>query len=511
MYKKILTYWIVFLLVTQNTYAYPMISENHQNIIKNAVNKVQTTDKIQNYLSKLWSIEGRIRKDKFSTYDYLLYKIEERGKEITKNEINNLSSRHDIISANDSVISDVYKWLAQRAKKIIKINDNFEFYEKWKLKKITPHLYIELNPTDAYIRTVLRTYDLENEVMLLKGNKFYFTVKWYTIEDAIDLEYLKKNAKKFITFSNQWNEEGLWSALLKIDNIDYFLDTTSYEYSYIPNKPFFLSSYANLENVSDWIVSLDEKTNQIRIYTEKANIYRFPFYVDKKLPNRSQNLSYLASDLMHYSTNKEAALKDDNAWQNLVNFTLDLVAWAKTEQEKVDIIYRWITANIKYDYNTYNYVVDNNIDLSKENVTFVNPDTFWWIKTFENKKWVCQGITKLFYYMLSIAGVKDIKTITWKANNEVVYIEHVWLKINGSYYDPTFDLWNGWRRPFMWKGLPEDIIMASRDYKDGYDYAKSDSDQLKEKYYSELKKVKEKYDLNGTSHLYPIFRSFNAY
>lgn len=34
----------------QTTMAHPMISENHQDIIKRAVDKVQTTEKIQNYL-----------------------------------------------------------------------------------------------------------------------------------------------------------------------------------------------------------------------------------------------------------------------------------------------------------------------------------------------------------------------------------------------------------------------------------------------------------------------------
>lgn len=491
----------------QTTMAHPMISENHQDIIKRAVDKVQTTEKIQNYLWKLWSIENKILKNKVSTYDYLLASLEDKWKELSNNEILKVSNkRSDVISPLSYYIPKEYQWVAKRAKKIIRINEDFEFYEDWKLKRVIPYLYIELEPSEAYLRTVNRTYALENEVMMIQWEKFFFSVQWFTIEEAIDYDYIKKNAKKFVEFTNNNNESWLWVGVVKIDNIDYFLDTTSYEYSHIPNKPFFLSYYRNLTNISDWIVSLDKDKNQIKIFTEKSNFYRFPFYVNKKLTNRKQNLSYLASDLLHYSNNVDEALKDEKAWQQIVDFTNDLTTWLTTEQEKIDIIYKWITSNIKYDYSTYDYVVDNNIDLSKENVSYVNPNSFWWIKTFENKVGVCQWITKLFYYMLSIAWIKDVQMIDWKANNENVYIEHVWLKINGLYYDPTFDLWNGVKRPYLWKWLPEDIIMASRNYNDGYDYAKADSDQLKIKYQNELSRVKERYDEAWVSHLYPIFK-----
>lgn len=507
MKKKFLLFALAFILSTSTTYGYEMISEKDERIIQRAVNKISDNTRAESYIEKLISIEKRVRPEKISTYDFLLYSIKDRANTIIEEKelIEKWRQNNDILPYNHPDIPKEYYGLANRAWKIVRINKNYEFWDNdGKRKRVLPNLYIEMEDNPGYIRTVDRTYNLENEIMMIEWRNVYFSVWGYTIEEEVNLNYIKKNAGKYITFSQWLWRNGLWIAVSKINNIDYVLDTTSYEYSHIPNKPFYLSSYTNLHSVSDWMVANIQPAT-LTLFTENAHFYRLPFYVNKNLVNRDKNIAFLGADLLHYSKDRQSALTDWMAWQKLVFFTNDLIKWAKTDKEKIDVIYRWITTNIKYNQQVYDYFVENGVDLSTTSL-WDNDEAFWWLKTFENRLWVCQGIARLFYYMLSIAWVKDAEVIDGKANNGEVYIEHSWLKINGLYYDPTFDLW-GWtkNRPYMYKWLPQDIMYASRDYKDTYDWAKADWDQLKEKYYNELSSVYKNYKMLWKDGLYPIF------
>ena len=83
----------------------------------------------------------------------------------------------------------------------------------------------------------------------------------------------------------------------------------------------------------------------------------------------------------------------------------------KTTYQKVQAIYNWITANVKYDYS------------------HMNDPTYWPQYTAYaaavQKKAVCQGYANLFYRLANDAGI-DCRIITGKAYNGTQTEDHAW-------------------------------------------------------------------------------------
>ena len=101
----------------------------------------------------------------------------------------------------------------------------------------------------------------------------------------------------------------------------------------------------------------------------------------------------------------------------------------KTTYQKVQAIYNWITANVKYDYS------------------HMNDPTYWPQYTAYaaavQKKAVCQGYANLFYRLANDAGV-DCRIITGKAYNGTQTEDHAWNIVrmeDEKYYclDATWD------------------------------------------------------------------------
>lgn len=82
MKKKFLLFALAFILSTSTTYGYEMISEKDERIIQRAVNKISDNTRAESYIEKLISIEKRVRPEKISTYDFLLYSIKDRANTI---------------------------------------------------------------------------------------------------------------------------------------------------------------------------------------------------------------------------------------------------------------------------------------------------------------------------------------------------------------------------------------------------------------------------------------------
>lgn len=106
-----------------------------------------------------------------------------------------------------------------------------------------------------------------------------------------------------------------------------------------------------------------------------------------------------------------------------------------SEKEKVDVIYKWITENIAYDYDK--------LDQSKH-LTGVDPKVI-----LKQKKAICNGYVELTRAMLYEAGIKS-ETVTgyihdehWSPGKMVVSESHAWIsiKIDGKWQlaDPTWD------------------------------------------------------------------------
>ena len=101
----------------------------------------------------------------------------------------------------------------------------------------------------------------------------------------------------------------------------------------------------------------------------------------------------------------------------------------KTTYQKVQAIYNWITANVKYDYSHMN------------DPTYLLQYTAY--AAAVQKKAVCQGYANLFYRLANDAGV-DCRIITGKAYNGTQTEDHAWNIVrmeDEKYYclDATWD------------------------------------------------------------------------
>ena len=132
------------------------------------------------------------------------------------------------------------------------------------------------------------------------------------------------------------------------------------------------------------------------------------------------------SDTIWFTTAaQEAALT--NYIRNTILPQLSL--GGKTTYQKVQAIYNWITANVKYDYSHLN------------DPTYLLQYTAY--AAAVQKKAVCQGYANLFYRLANDAGV-DCRIITGKAYNDDETADHAWNIVrmeDGKYYclDATWD------------------------------------------------------------------------
>lgn len=489
-------------------YAIPTISEKDQGIVNRAVENITNTEKADNYLQKLATIENRVLQDKYAIYDFLNHAISRQKNKLLFDK-SSFEGTTDVLT-DKRVIPVPYKKIADSVKKIVYVNSDFEFKgEDGRMYTITPYLYIRLSLDPSFIRTVERTYDLPSEYMMINRDtgEYMITVKGYKIEQQINPKDLPYTAKNFLDFKRGINTEWLGVKPLTIDGVDYVLDASEYRYAYLPLKPFYLSRYSNLPAMDKIRLAVTDR--EIQVFEEgTSKIYKYPFHIKNNTVNKYQNLAYLWADLIHFSSNPSEAMSPEvngDSWDKIEGFTKKLVNGANTDQEKIRRIYTWIIQNITYNHSVYDYVVNNNIDLDNKNVLAslqqTNIEAFSGLGAFKNKQAVCQGITKLFYYMLSSAGVKNAFIVDGFANNTDVYLQHSWVRIGDRYYDPTFDLWK--RNP-VWYALPKDIMYTNRDFRDNIRYGSMTSEELKQDFYNKLTEQAEKYGRDS----YPIFTQY---
>ena len=144
---------------------------------------------------------------------------------------------------------------------------------------------------------------------------------------------------------------------------------------------------------------------------------------------------------------QEAALT--NYIQNTVLPQLSL--GGKTTYQKVQAIYNWITANVKYDYSHLS------------DPTYLTQYTAY--AAAVQKKAVCQGYANLFYRLANDAGI-DCRIITGKAYNGTQTEDHAWNIVrmaDGKYYclDAT---WDAGSSPAEYQYFLKGLTNFSRDH-----------------------------------------------
>ena len=172
---------------------------------------------------------------------------------------------------------------------------------------------------------------------------------------------------------------------------------------------------------------------------------------------------------------QEAALT--NYIQNTVLPQLSL--GGKTTYQKVQAIYNWITANVKYDYSNLN-----------------NP-AYWLQYTAYaaavQKKAVCQGYANLFYRLANDAGV-DCRIITGKAYNGTQTEDHAWNIVrmaDGKYYclDAT---WDAGLEPENYEYFLKGLTSFSRDHQ-------AETDKLNTPYWTQYESRTSATDYKASS------------
>ena len=151
----------------------------------------------------------------------------------------------------------------------------------------------------------------------------------------------------------------------------------------------------------------------------------------------------------------------------------------KTTYQKVQAIYNWITANVKYDYSHLS------------DPAYLTQYTAY--AAAVQKKAVCQGYANLFYRLANDAGV-DCRIITGKAYNGTQTEDHAWNIVrmaDGKYYclDAT---WDAGLKPENYEYFLKGLTSFSRDHQ-------AETDKLNTPYWTQYESRTSATDYKASS------------
>ena len=181
-------------------------------------------------------------------------------------------------------------------------------------------------------------------------------------------------------------------------------------------------------------------------------------------------------DAIWFTTNaQEAALT--NYIRNTILPQLSL--GGKTTYQKVQAIYNWITANVKYDYS------------------HMNDPTYWPQYTAYaaavQKKAVCQGYANLFYRLANDAGI-DCRIITGKAYNGTQTEDHAWniVRMGDDKYYCLDATWDAGLKPEKYEYFLKGLTSFSRDHR-------AETDELNTPYWTQYQSRTSAADYKASS------------
>ena len=182
------------------------------------------------------------------------------------------------------------------------------------------------------------------------------------------------------------------------------------------------------------------------------------------------------SDTIWLTTNaQEKAL--DNCIRNTILPQLSL--GGKTTYQKVQAIYNWITANVKYDYS------------------HLSDPAYWPQYTAYaaavQKKAVCQGYANLFYRLANDAGV-DCRIITGKAYNGTQTEDHAWniVRMEDEKYYCLDATWDAGLEPESYEYFLKGLTSFSKDHR-------AETDELNTPYWTQYESRTSATDYKASS------------
>ena len=193
------------------------------------------------------------------------------------------------------------------------------------------------------------------------------------------------------------------------------------------------------------------------------------------------------SDTIWFTTaTQEAALT--NYIRNTILPQLSL--GGKTTYEKVQAIYNWITANVKYDYSHMN------------DPTYLLQYSAY--AAAVQKKAVCQGYANLFYRLANDAGV-DCRIITGKAYNSDGTADHAWniVRMEDEKYYCLDATWDAGSDPKDYDYFLKGLTSFSRDHQ-------AETDKLNTPYWTQYQSKVSTADYKGGSTQLPAAPTVTA-
>ena len=151
----------------------------------------------------------------------------------------------------------------------------------------------------------------------------------------------------------------------------------------------------------------------------------------------------------------------------------------KTTYQKVQAIYNWITANVKYDYSHLN------------DPAYLTQYTAY--AAAVQKKAVCQGYANLFYRLANDAGV-DCRIITGKAYNGTQTEDHAWniVRMEDEKYYCLDATWDAGLKPENYEYFLKGLTSFSRDHQ-------AETDKLNTPYWTQYQSRTSATDYKASS------------
>ncbi|MDP2090042.1 MAG: transglutaminase domain-containing protein [Candidatus Gracilibacteria bacterium] len=258
-----------------------------------------------------------------------------------------------------------------------------------------------------------------------------------------------------------------------------------YSYSYSKYHGFgkgIIPSEADLSdgglNKNTHILLLGDNNGAMFI-TDYKKVKLVSDYIISDISNKQAFLNELADEKKYLTEDTDSILI------KLKNDTINLTSSVNNSQ-KIQKIYDYILKNVSYSkvFNVNNRYI------------------FSGVHTYNNNDGICTGYARLYLYMLSFAGIENVKVIKGNVVDGLDFpnIGHAWVQIGNNYYDPTFDdpIGNTNTKSYneyKYFGLPRDLFYTNRfNYGDLPNNLKNADLETRKNYViTELTKLQSKY------------------
>lgn len=208
-----------------------------------------------------------------------------------------------------------------------------------------------------------------------------------------------------------------------INKLLFSTNVSSYNIKQKSNNIFNITFYYTDGELASVSASNEDYFTQLNgFYKKFDNNYISEFPIDKinKL-YYVENTEELFLAVMNGFNPQILDEKTLNIYNTARNILSQIISVNMTDFEKAYAIYNYLILNVTYDYDIYN-LLETDTDMKKYKAFYLEG-------VFEDKRAVCDGLSKAFVLMCGIEGIKSIKVVG-NANSETnSNVGHAWNKV----------------------------------------------------------------------------------